>query len=89
MNRLEILQSEYHPNPSGEPFVVAIVEDVDSDDTKLVIMFEDDGYTAILSLDQLIDEEDISNKTNSWSAGKYEARLRDILWSSEDSGFEY
>jgi hypothetical protein len=53
MNRLEILQSEYHPNPSGEPFVVAIVEDVDSDDTKLVIMFED------------------------------------VLWSSEDAGFEY
>ena len=62
MEKLEIIQSAYHANTQGEPFVVAIVDDVETDDTKLVIMFEDDGYTAVLSLDQIIDEEDISTK---------------------------
>lgn len=81
MSKYEILQSSYHENPSGEPFVVAIVDDVELDDTKLVIMFEDDGYTAVLSLDQIIDEEDISSKTNNWNAAKYEDKLKDILWS--------
>lgn len=63
---------------------MAIVDDAQSDDTKLVIMFEDDGYTAVLSLDQIIDEEDISEKTNGWNAAKYEEKLKDILWDIED-----
>lgn len=83
MNRLEIVQAEYHQNASGESFVVAIVDDVDGDDTKLVIMFEDEGYTAVLSLDQIVDEEDISVKTNSWSAIKYERFLRNHLWNAD------
>ena len=59
MSRLEILQSAYHVNRMGESFVVAIVDDAERDDTKLIVMFEDDGYTAVLSLDSIIDEEDI------------------------------
>lgn len=88
---LEILQSAYHYNKSGEPFIVAIVDDAEYDDTKLVIMFPDDGYTAVLSLDSIIDEEDISATTNSWSSKKYESRLRDILWDDEawDENDEY
>jgi len=84
MSELEVIQSAYHANRGGEPFVVAIVDDVNNDDTKLIIMFEDSGYTAVFSLDQIIDEEDISTLTNSWSAVKYEDRLRDELWG--DSG---
>lgn len=84
MSKFEIIQSAYHVNRAGEPFVVAIVDDVDSDDTKLVIMFEDDGYTAVLSLDQIIDEEDISSKTNGWNVNKYEQSLRDALWDDSD-----
>lgn len=80
MSRLEIIQSAYHVNRMGESFVVAIVDDADLDDTKLVIMFEDDGYTAVLSLDALIDEEDISAQTNSWNSAKYEDELRELLW---------
>ena len=64
--------------------VVAIVDDVDNDDTKLIIMFEDDGYTAVLSLDQLVDEEDISAKTNSWNSLRYERALRGELWDEEE-----
>jgi hypothetical protein len=86
MNKLEILQSAFHENATGEAFVVAIVDDVENDDTKLVIMFPDDGYTAVLSLDQIIDEEDISEVTNSWPSGKYESRLREPLW--DDDSFE-
>lgn len=81
---LEIIQSEYHTNKSGESFFVAIVDDADNNDTKLVIMFEDDGYTAVLSLDQILDEEDISERTNSWNPLKYEEQLRSLLWDNED-----
>jgi hypothetical protein len=42
-------------------------------------MFEDDEYTAVLSLDRLIESEDIGNK-NSHVADKYEYALRDELW---------
>lgn len=84
MSNFEILQSSYHQNKAGEPFVVAIVDDAQSDDTKLVIMFEDDGYTAVLSLDQIIDEEDISEKTNGWNVAKYEDSLKDLLWDIEE-----
>jgi hypothetical protein len=88
MNKLEIIQSAYHVNKNGEAFVVAIVDDVDADDTKLVIMFDDDGYTAVLSLDQIIDEEDISSKTNSWNTLKYENALREALWEEADYDME-
>jgi hypothetical protein len=89
MNKLEIVQSAYHKNRDGESFVVAIVDDAENDDTKLVIMFQDDGYTAVLSLDQLIDEEDISEKTNNWDPIKYEERLRTPLWDEDDDSYEF
>lgn len=89
MSKLEIVQSAYHTNRDGESFVVAIVDDAENDDTKLVIMFEDDGYTAVLSLDQLIDEEDISEKSNNWDPIKYEERLRTPLWDEEDDSYEF
>jgi hypothetical protein len=86
MSRLEILQSAYHVNRMGESFVVAIVDDAERDDTKLIIMFEDDGYTAVLSLDSIVDEEDISEKTNGWNSAKYENELKDLLW---DDAIDY
>jgi|Laugrespbdmm15dd_1035085.scaffolds.fasta_scaffold11128_3 hypothetical protein len=89
MSKLEIVQSAYHTNRDGESFVVAIVDDAENDDTKLVIMFQDDGYTAVLSLDQLIDEEDISEKTNNWDPIKYEERLRTPLWDEDDDSYEF
>jgi hypothetical protein len=52
-------------------------------------MFEDDGYTAVLSLDKLIDEEDISEKTNNWDPIKYEERLRTPLWDEDDDSYEF
>ncbi len=76
---MEIVQKVYHHNGNNAPFVVAIVDDPAEGDTKLVIMFEDDEYTAVLSLDRLIEREDIGNK-NSHVSDKYEYALRDELW---------
>jgi len=76
---MEIVQKVYHHNGNNAPFVVAIVDDPAEGDTKLVIMFEDDEYTAVLSLDRLIESEDIGNK-NSHVSDKYEYALRDELW---------
>ena len=44
---MEIVQKVYHSNGTNAPFVVAIVDDPAEGDTKLVIMFEDDEYTAV------------------------------------------
>lgn len=76
---MEIVDKAYHPNGSNAPFVVAIVDDPEAGDTKLVIMFEEPEYTAVLSLDRLIENEDISTKNVS-HAERYEYSLRDILW---------
>lgn len=80
---MDIVSKHYHQNGSSAPFVVAIVDDPADGDTKLVIMFEEQEYTAVLSLDTLIENEDIGKK-NSYSADKYEYSLRDELWDSRD-----
>jgi hypothetical protein len=82
MLNLQLVQRAYHSNGHAAPFVVAIVDDPEENDTKLVIMFEDDDYIAVLSLDQLIDEEEIG-QDNSWRGDRYEALLRDHLWDEE------
>lgn len=76
----EIIDSAFHENPGAMPFVVALVEDPAMGDTKVVIMFEDEGYTAVLSLDQMADDEDISEETNTWRSGPYDKALRRELW---------
>jgi hypothetical protein len=83
MRQYEILDSAYHSNGNAVPFVVAIVDDADENDVKLVIMFEDEDYTAVLSLDRLEEDEDISERTNGWNGRRYEV-LRDDLWSDSE-----
>ena len=61
---MDIIAKDFHANGSGEPFVVAIVDDPSDGDAKLVIMFGDTDYTAVLSLDYLIRGEYISAKYN-------------------------
>jgi hypothetical protein len=75
----EIIDHAFHENPGGEPFMVALVDDPTMGDTKIVIMFPDEGYTAVLSLDQIADDEDVSEETNTWRAGPFERLLRH-LW---------
>ena len=77
---MEIVAKEFHPNGSGQPFVVAIVDTPEDGMTKLVVMFEDTDCVAVLSIDSLISDEDISVKGNGYDGGKYE-KLRPYLWN--------
>lgn len=79
--RLQILDLAYHRNGvGGLPFKVALVDDANSGDVKLIIMFEQEGYTAVLSVDKLHEDEDISFGTNSWRGDQYEEALRNQMW---------
>lgn len=85
LNNLQILQADHHRNGvSGAPFIVALVDDPSEGDVKLVIMFKEPGHTAVLSLDKLVQSEDISFGSNSWRGDRYEGELRDELWEGED-----
>jgi hypothetical protein len=86
LKNLQITNMDYHRNGvSGMPFQIALVDDPTEGDTKLVIMFEAEGHTAVLSLDQLIQNEDIGFGSNSYRGDKYEAVLRPIMWEDEAS----
>lgn len=76
---MEIVSKDFHANGSGAPFVVAVVDDPQNGDTKIIIMFDEQDYTAVLSLDSLQRDEDISAKYNGHDGGKYE-QLRKDLW---------
>lgn len=79
MSEIEILDSAYHSNGEGEPFTLALVDDTNDGKVKLVIMFEDEGYTAVLDLDTLIDEENISSRHHHHLTSKLDRKLRDQL----------
>ena len=76
---MDIIAKDFHANGSGAPFMVAIVDDPKDGDTKIVIMFDEQDYTAVLSLDYLQRDEDISARYNGHDGGKYE-QLRSDLW---------
>lgn len=92
MSRYEIVEKYYHTNGNGMPFIVAIVDDLTANDTKLVIMFDEEDFTAVLSLDMLIESEDITPENNSYRGDKYDQELRNQLWdidySDEDEEYE-
>jgi hypothetical protein len=80
-NRLQILDLDFHRNGvAGKPFKVALVDDANEGDVKLVIMFEEEGYTAVLSVDKLHEDEDITFASNSWRGDEYEVALRSEMW---------
>jgi hypothetical protein len=84
LTNLQIVNADTHRNGvAGMPFKVALVDDPNEGDTKLVIMFEAEGHTAVLSLDKLIQDEDITFGSNSFRGDRYEEALRDELWSDE------
>lgn len=85
LENLQIVDMDSHRNGvGGMPFKVALVDDPTEGDTKLVIMFEAEGHTAVLSLDKLIQNEDIGFGSNSWRGDQYEEALRSAMWSSEE-----
>lgn len=84
MSEFKIVQSSFHSNGRAAPFWAAIVDDPDSGDTKLVIMFDEYDYTAVLSLDVLCQDEDVSAERNGWRGDRYDEALRDDLWYPEE-----
>ena len=83
-NKLQIIDMDSHRNGvSGLPFKVALVDDANESDVKVVIMFEAEGHTAVLSLNKLMDE-DISFGSNSWRGDLYEEALRQEMFDDEE-----
>jgi hypothetical protein len=83
-DRLQIIDLDFHRNGvAGKPFKVALVDDANEGDVKLVIMFEEEGYTAVLSVDKLHEDEDISFGSNSWRGDEYETALRSEMWEQD------
>lgn len=83
MKNLQIVSADFHRNGvAGMPFHVALVDDPNEGDTKLVIMFEAEGHTAVLSLDKIINDDDISFGSNSYRGDRYEEVLRPELWDN-------
>jgi hypothetical protein len=79
--KFSIVDKSLHTNGAAQPFVAAIIDDPNDGETKLVVMFEEEGCVAVLSLDSIIDEEDISAKRNSHHhTDKNEEELRSLLW---------
>jgi len=80
MANLEIVQSSYHSNAGAAPFYAAIVDDSATGETRLVVCFYEQGHTAVLSLDALIYDEDVSAEIHGSRGGKFDEVLRDALW---------
>lgn len=80
MSEIEIVQSSYHGNGAAAPFYAAIIDDSTTGETKLVIMFDETDYTAVLSLDALINDEDVSSEVHISRGAKYDDALREALW---------
>lgn len=83
MSRIEIIQSSFHTNGRAAPFYAAIIDDPRDGAVKLVIMFDEPDYTAVLSLDTLVQDEDVSHKAHGYSGDFYDDALRDVLWYAE------
>jgi len=82
-NLLQIVDSDFHRNGiAGIGFHVALVDDPNDGDTKLVVMFPGEGHTAVLSLNKLM-EEDISFGSNSFRGDMYDEALRPELFSED------
>lgn len=86
MPNFEIVQTSFHGNGRAAPFHAAIIDDPGSGDTKIVIMFDEPDYTAVLSLDVLISDEDISSEAHRSRGDVYDDALRDALWYPEGLG---
>lgn len=71
-----ILDIDAHPNGNALPFTAVIIDDPNDGETKLVVMFEGEGHIAVLSLDRIIEEEDISHNSHINHADKLEEVLR-------------
>ena len=75
----DVIIEDFNPNGRSAPLIPleTIIDDADDVKTKLVIQFEEEGCTAVLLLDSLIEEENIAVDG---SPAAYE-ELREKLWN--------
>lgn len=83
MENIEIVHKSFHPNNRAAPFFAAIVSSEEEGELKLVVMFDEQDYTAVLSLDALLEDDDISAATHKSKGDIYDDALREALWYSE------
>jgi hypothetical protein len=76
-----ILAIDTHANGTAASFTASIIDDPNDGETKLVVMFEQEGHIAVFSLDRLIEEEDISRNSHLNNADKLEEVLRSLIAS--------
>ena len=88
MEESEVLQTSFHVNNRAAPFYAAIVSGQGDEDSKLVIMFDEPDYTAVFSLDTLLDDEDISHEAHNSQGDVYDDALRETLWYSQGGELE-
>jgi hypothetical protein len=82
-NLVSIFSADYHRNGvAGVPFKVALVDDANDGDMKLVVMFEAEGHTAVLSVNKIM-QDDVQFGSNSYRGDLYEEALRPELWSND------
>lgn len=74
-----ILAIDTHANGTAASFTASIIDDPNDGETKLVVMFEQEGHIAVFSLDRLIEEEDISRNSHLNNADKLEEALRSLI----------
>lgn len=80
-SKIEVVASAVHKNgKGGKPYTVAIFDDPAESDTKLAVLFDEPGYCAVFSLEDLSNNEDLSGD---WTASRYEEQLRLILFPEE------
>jgi hypothetical protein len=80
---LTIVDSAYHRNGvGGNPFRIAVVKDDSDLDYKLVIMFDEQYSTAVVSLDKLLHQQTIAFGDNSYRGDMFDDALRGKLFSS-------
>jgi hypothetical protein len=60
-----LLSLKKHKQGTDNAYTVAIVDDTSEGRTKLVVMFGGEGNIAVLDLDRLIEQEDISEEKKS------------------------
>lgn len=70
-------------NGTAQPFTIAIVDDPNDGETKLVVMFDEPGHIAVLSMDSLVNEEEISHNKHITHADRLEEDLRTLLGGEE------
>lgn len=89
---VQIIAADFHRNGvGGYPFKVALIDDANDGDVKVVVMFESGGHTAVLSVPKLMDD-DVEFGSNSYRGDLYEEALRPELWpieSGDDISMEF